>query len=45
MVYIIVGLFAAVMGAGAVCVVFHGGEKEGICKYDYMEDQENNGND
>lgn len=40
MVYIILGVFAAIMGAGAVCVVFHGGEKEGICKYDYDDPNE-----
>ena len=35
--YIIAGVFAASMGAGAVCVVFRAGENENICKYDYKE--------
>lgn len=29
-------LFVALMGAGAVCTVFRGGENEGICNYDYI---------
>jgi hypothetical protein len=32
-------LFVALMGAGAVSVVFHGGEKEGIVKYGYDEEE------
>ena len=38
---ILLVLFAVLMGAGAVTVVFHGGEKEGICKYGYKEEGEN----
>lgn len=37
---VIFGLFVLVMGAGAVSVVFKGGEKEGICKYGYLEEDE-----
>lgn len=36
---IIILLFVALMGAGAVSVVFHGGEKEGIVKYGYNEEE------
>lgn len=39
---IIIGLFALVMGWAAVGVVFKSGEKEGICKYGYLEEKENN---
>jgi hypothetical protein len=39
---IIIGLFALVMGLAAVGVVFKSGEKEGICKYGYLEEKENN---
>lgn len=35
--YIIVGVFAVVMGAAAVCVVFRAGENENICNYGYIE--------
>lgn len=38
MLYIIFGLLAVVMAAGAVCTVTRAGEKDGICKYDNMED-------
>lgn len=37
--FVIAGLFALLMGAGAVTVVFHGGEKDGICKYGYNEEE------
>ena len=36
-------LFASLMLAGAVNTVFKGGEKEGICKYGYKEEGENDG--
>jgi hypothetical protein len=36
--FIIAGLFALIMGAGAVTVVFRKGETEGICKYGYLEE-------
>lgn len=36
---IILLVFVALMGAGAVSVVFKGGEKEGICKYGYNEEE------
>ncbi len=39
---ILIGLFALVMGAAAVGVVFKSGEKEGICKYGYLEEEERN---
>ena len=32
-------LFALLMLAGAVVVLFHGGEKENICNYDYKENK------
>lgn len=32
--YIIAGVFAAIMGAGAVCVVCRAGENDGICNYE-----------
>jgi hypothetical protein len=35
---ILIGLFALVMGMAAVGVVFKSGEKEGICKYGYSEE-------
>ena len=35
---ILIGLFALVMGVAAVGVVFKSGEKEGICKYGYSEE-------
>ena len=34
-------LFVALMGAGAVNTVFRGGEKDGICKYGYNDDENN----
>ena len=37
--YIAIGIFAALMGVGAVCVVTHSGEKENICNYDYKENE------
>lgn len=40
---IIIGLFALVMGMAAVGVVFKSGEKEGICKYGYLEEEEKDG--
>ena len=39
---ILIYLFALVMGWAAVGVVFRSGEKEGICKYGYLEEKENN---
>ncbi len=33
-------LFTLLMLAGALNTIFRGGEKEGICKYDYEEDSE-----
>ena len=36
---VIIILFVVLMGAGAVSVVFKGGEKEGICKYGYNEEE------
>ena len=33
-------IFSALMGAGAWCTIAHGGEKEGICKYGYKEEDE-----
>lgn len=38
--YILFGIFAALMGAGAVSVVFRWGESEGVCQYDYIEEEE-----
>lgn len=40
---ILIGLFALVMGMAAVGVVFKSGEKEGICKYGYLEKEEKDG--
>lgn len=37
--YILAAMFAALMLAGAVVVVYHAGEKELICKYDYKGDK------
>lgn len=37
---ILVGLLVVVMFFGAVGVVFKSGEKEGICKYGYLEEKE-----
>ena len=39
---ILIGLFAVVMLMAAVGVVFKSGEKEGICKYGYLEEEERN---
>ena len=39
--YIIIGVFTVLMLAGAVNTVFKGGEKEGICQYDYTENEQN----
>ena len=36
--YIVAGVFAAIMGGWAVCVVFRAGENENICKYDNDRD-------
>ena len=36
---ILISLFAVLMFAGAVCVVFKGGEKEGICQYGYLDEE------
>ena len=36
---ILITLFTMVMGAGALCVVFKSGEKEGICQYGYKEEE------
>ena len=36
---ILISLFALLMLAGTMCVVFKGGEKEGICKYGYMDEE------
>ena len=38
--YILLAMFATLMLAGAVVVVFRMGENELICKYDYLEDDE-----
>lgn len=38
---IFIYLFAVVIGVAAVGVVFKSGEKEGICKYGYLEEKEN----
>jgi hypothetical protein len=38
---ILITLFAVVMMAAAVCVVFKSGEKEGVCKYGYQEEERN----
>lgn len=35
---IIICLFVAAIGSAAVGVVFKSGEKEGICKYGYSEE-------
>lgn len=40
---ILIGLFTVVMLMAAVGVVFKSGEKEGICKYGYLEEEERNG--
>ena len=40
---ILIGLFALVMLMAAVGVVFKSGEKENICKYGYLEEEERNG--
>lgn len=40
---VLIGLFAVVMLMAAVGVVFRNGEKEGICKYGYLEEEERNG--
>lgn len=37
---ILVGLLVVAMFFGAVGVVFKSGEKEGICKYGYLEEKE-----
>lgn len=37
--FVFCGLLALLMGAGAVSVVFHWGESEGICQYDYIEEE------
>lgn len=37
---ILLGLFTVAMFFGAVGVVFKSGEKEGICKYGYLEEEE-----
>jgi hypothetical protein len=36
--YLIAGAFAALMLAGAVCVVFRAGENENICNYNRDRD-------
>jgi hypothetical protein len=33
-------IFTAIMGAGAWNAITRGGEKEGICKYGYKEEDE-----
>ena len=38
---ILITLFAVVMLMAAVGVVFKSGEKEGICKYGYLEEERN----
>lgn len=38
---IFIALFAVLMLAGAINTVFKGGEKEGICQYDYTENAQN----
>lgn len=35
---VFITLFAIVMAAGALCVVFKSGEKEGICQYGYLDE-------
>ena len=40
---ILITLFAVVMLMAAVGVVFKSGEKEGICKYGYLEEEEKDG--
>ena len=35
---IIISLFVVAMGSAAVGVAFRSGEKEGICKYGYLEE-------
>lgn len=42
--YILITIFAVLMIAGAVNTVFKGGEKEGICQYDYTENDNGNEN-
>jgi hypothetical protein len=38
-IYIFLGMLAALMLAGSVVIVYKAGEKELICKYNYVEDQ------
>lgn len=38
---ILIALFAVVLFVAAVGVVFKSGEKEGICKYGYSEEDKN----
>lgn len=37
---IVVGIFAAAMLAGAVCVVSKAGQEENICQYGYQSEEE-----
>lgn len=37
---ILILIIAVLFAAGAVCTVCRVGEKENICNYDYMEDNE-----
>lgn len=39
---ILITLFAVVMLMAAIGVVFKSGEKDGICKYGYLEEEERN---
>ena len=40
---IIVFAFSGLLFAAAVAAVFHAGEKDGICKYGYLDDDEKEG--
>ena len=39
-IYIILAMLSALMLAGSVVIVYKQGEKELICKYNYMEESE-----
>lgn len=40
--YVLIALFAVLVLAGSVCCCFKLGEKEGICKYGYLDDEPEN---
>lgn len=40
---ILITLFAVVLFVAAVGVIFKSGEKEGICKYGYLDEEEKRG--